>query len=112
MLLSRGVSNNLFKHLRFQLLSDMHMVAPTVDLAMLLANHSDMRVYQYHFTTQDSYHSVELNYIFGAPFSGLYADEMGAGEAKNFTEKDKDHSRFMMTLWTDFAKYGYVLASK
>ena len=86
------------------------MVAPTVDLAMLLANHSDMRVYQYHFTTQDSYHSVELNYVFGSPFSGLYADEMGADKGKNFTEKDREHSRFMMILWTNFAKYGYVLA--
>ena len=83
------------------------MVAPTVDLAMILANHSDMRVYQYHFTTQDSYHSVELNYVFGAPFSGLFTDEMSA-EGKNFTKKDKDHSRFMMLLWTDFARYGYV----
>ncbi len=87
----------------------MHMVAPTVELATLLSSHPDTQIYQYHFSTQDSYHSVELNYIFGAPFSGKFADEMSAGNGKNFSSKDRDHSRLMMLIWSDFAKYGYVV---
>ncbi len=83
----------------------MHMVAPTVDLAVALSNHSDVRVHQYHFTAHDSYHSVELNYVFGAPFSGVFADEMSGGHGKNFSERDRAHSRFMMRLWTNFAKF-------
>ena len=59
-----------------QVLSDMHMIAPTDDMANLIAVHSS-DIYEYHFSTPgNSFHSVELNYVFGAPFSGQFADEM------------------------------------
>ena len=82
----------------------MHMVAPTVDIADLVSDHND-QVFQYHFTMQQSFHSVELNYVFGAPFSGQCADEMSVERPCNFTHKDKQHSVRIMTLWTNFAKY-------
>ena len=86
----------------------MHMVAPTVELATLVSKHQQ-DVYQYLFTTDYSYHSVELNYVFGAPFSGKYADEMTANGIKNFSNTEKRHSILMMTLWSNVAKYGCVV---
>ena len=84
----------------------MHMVAPTVDLAMLASKHHP-DVYQYHFNTHDSYHSNELNFVFGAPFSGEFADEMNTENSnKTFTEREKNLSVTVMRLWTNFAKYG------
>ncbi len=47
------------------------MVAPTVDIAILVSQHNS-EVFQYHFTTHDSFHSVELNYVFGAPFRYIH----------------------------------------
>ena len=83
----------------------MHMVAPTVDLATLISQHQP-EVYQYLFSTSYSYHSVELNYVYGAPFSGKYADEMSAHGIQNFSKSEKRQSTLMMTLWSNFAKYG------
>jgi len=52
------------------------MIAPTDEMAQLIAAHSS-NIYEYHFSTPgNSFHSVELNYVFGAPFSGQFADEM------------------------------------
>jgi hypothetical protein len=83
----------------------MHMVAPTVQFATLTSQHQ-REVYQYMFSSDYSYHSVELNYVFGAPFSGKFADEMTTSGLKNFSDSEKRHSILMMTLWTNVAKYG------
>ena len=83
----------------------MHMVAPTVELANLVSHHNP-EVYQYHFSVDDSYHSVELNFVFGAPFSGKCADEMSATVCRNFTKQDRQQSERIMAMWTNFAKYG------
>ena len=75
---------------------------------------------------------MELDLVFGSPFSGrdlLTGDfweeeeggvgEGGGGEGegeggevergKRWTESDKEMSRVMMRLWTNFAKYKLVL---
>ena len=83
----------------------MHMVAPTVDIASKVSDHN-VPVYHYHFAPRISYHSVELNYVFGSPFNGKYADEMGSYFGTNFTEEDRKHSREVMVMWTQFAKHG------
>jgi len=83
----------------------MHMIAPTDEMAGLIAGHSS-DIYEYHFSTPgDSYHSVELNYVFGAPFSGQFADEMTVnGSADQFTDDQRRLCRDVMKLWTNFAK--------
>ena len=84
----------------------MHMVAPTVDMAELVSRHSN-EIYQYHFSTHNTYHSVELNYIFGAPFSGHFADEMTInGSVNDFDSNQRRQSERIMKLWSNFAKYG------
>ena len=46
----------------------MHMVAPSVKQAVYLSKQG-IPVYQYHFSKKPSWHSIELNYIFGSPFT-------------------------------------------
>jgi len=92
-----------------QVLSDMHMIAPTDEMADLIAEHNP-DIYEYHFSTPgDSFHSVELNYVFGAPFSGLFADEMTInGSVDQFNHAQRQLCRDVIRLWTNFAKYGRV----
>lgn len=88
----------------------MHMVAPTIDMSDILSKY--VPVYQYHFSVDDCYHSVELNYVFGAPFSGHFADEMTInGTVEGFSEEQRQLSRHIMRLWTNFAKFGYATSS-
>lgn len=94
---------------RGDLLSDMHMVAPTIDMSDILSKY--VPVYQYHFSVDDCYHSVELNYVFGSPFSGHFADEMTTnGTVEGFTEEQRLLSRRIMKLWTSFAKFGHPVS--
>jgi carboxylesterase type B len=81
------------------------MVAPTVQLAEVVAQYHP-EIYQYHFTINNCYHSVELNYVFGAPFSGRMADEMSVNKTPDFSRNDKIFSLQIMSMWTNFAKYG------
>ena len=84
----------------------MHMVAPTADMSDLISRHSH-KLYQYHISVDNSYHSIELNYVFGAPFSGRFADEMIIeGNTSMFNEAERYFSIKVMTLWTNFAKTG------
>ena len=56
-------------------------------------------------------HSDDLQFVFGRAFlwdnpgalnhSGIALDDTV------YTDYDRHYSRFMMTLWTNFAKYGY-----
>ena len=87
----------------------MHMFAPTVEMADIVAQHST-NIYQYHFSTPGhSYHSIELNYVFGAPYSGLFADEMTVnGSIDKFSVAEKQLSLDVMKLWTSFARTGQV----
>jgi len=88
------------------------MIAPTDDMANLIAVHSS-DIYEYHFSTPgNSFHSVELNYVFGAPFSGQFADEMTVnGSVEQFSDKEKQLCLDVIRLWTNFAKYGLVLTA-
>jgi len=87
----------------------MHMIAPTDEMADLIAAHSS-DIYEYHFSTPgNSFHSVELNYVFGAPFSGQFADEMTVnGSLEEFSEDQRQLCREVIRLWTNFAKNGRV----
>jgi len=53
---------------------------------------------------------MELNYLFGSPFTGLNTED-GGFPPKPYSEVDRQLSIRMMTLWTNYAKYGYVLAT-
>ena len=84
----------------------MHMIAPIVDMADIVS-HYQPEVYQYHFTLDPSFHSVELNYVFGTPFSGHFADEMtDGGTVELFTEQQRHLSLIVMEMWSNFAKDG------
>ena len=96
-----------------QCITDMAMLAPTVELARLCAQRN-LPVYFYHFNHQSSiedtyhhwqanFHQIELNYVFGSPFTGIDTDQ---GLQMNFTEEDRRVSRFMMKLWSNYVKYG------
>lgn len=91
---------------RGALLSDLNMVAPAAEMASLMARHY-REVYQYYFSSEHSYHSEDLNFVFGAPLSGIMADEMkmGLNASGHYDEKARDLSRHVMTMWTNFAKY-------
>ncbi len=92
------------------------MRAPTEEMAGLLRrSRPEVAVYLYEFNHVSSaeqqnwqhqlYHGLELYYVFGAPFYGLeiiYAQAKG----KEFTDEDREMSKYTMRLWTDFTKYG------
>jgi len=84
----------------------MQMIAPITEMAdMISAFEED--IYQYHFSVPSSFHSVELNYVYGAPFSGHFADEMTMnGTVELFDEQDRQLSLRMMDMWIHFAKHG------
>ena len=50
-----------------------------------------------------SYHTMELNYVFGSPFTGLSVD---SGHGDYYDDLDRQLSKRMMIWWTNFAKYG------
>ncbi len=85
-------------------MSDLGLLAPTDKMAQELSKRPGMHVYKYHVDNEISYHSVELNYVFGVPWAGGDVDEMGI--IKIYNETDKDISVMFMKLWTDFAKHG------
>ena len=48
---------------------------------------------------------MELSYVFASPFTGICID---SGAPEGYADVDARLSRLMMSLWTDFAKYGCV----
>ena len=77
-------------------------MAPTNDFVNMLASHHDRDVYFFVFHNETVYHSVDLNYVFGVPFMKKDVDERGFyGE---YGAEDKEFSKFMMKLWSGFAK--------
>lgn len=89
------------------------MVAPTVELAKLYTQHS-IPVYLYIFdhmseenqqpAYQKSFHTLEMNYVFGSPFMGL---QVSPGTPQNFTDQDRLFSKKVMQLWSDFIRNGW-----
>ena len=51
-------------------------------------------------------HADDLPYTLGAPIKKISSIPLTAG----FTDVEKGLSRFVMKLWTNFAKYGYAIA--
>ena len=92
------------------MLSDYNMVIPTSHIADMIQKHSP-DVYFYYFTDPHSYHSIELSYLFGAPFGAYSADDK---EKVSFKPNDppdsprKKLSRNIMKIWTHFAKHKFV----
>ncbi len=89
------------------------MLSPTVEVATLL-HRNHLPVYLYTFNHHSiftdplwwgAHHQVELNFIFGSPYSGFNVDQ---ASLQNYTEDDRRVSKLMMTLWTNFAKTGYI----
>jgi carboxylesterase type B len=98
-------------------MSDLSMVTPTVELADNFADRQ-VPVYVYQFSHVSSsmeesflgsYHSSELNYLFGATFTGIDVDSYNE-VIHNYTDTDRDVSIRMMTQWSNFVKFGYLLS--
>lgn len=91
----------------------MTMFAPITKLADILISHN-VPVYMYMFEHEyinsmeqwwGSFHSLELDYVFGSPFTGF---NIGLDDWANHTELDKNMSRRTMQGWANFAKHGWV----
>ena len=63
-------------------------------------------VYVYYVDGVESFHSIELNYVLGAPFLGRRFDARYSAKSVNFTNTDKRLSEMFIQLWTNFAKWG------
>ena len=97
------------------MVSDLTIVAPTVSQA-LLYHRNQVPVYAYAMSLAvtpshasrawlRSYHSMELNYVFGCPFIGFNTDD---GTEQTFSDADRNASLLVMEMWSNFAKFGYV----
>jgi neuroligin len=94
------------------LLSDGQYKAPLVKMALEHAKTADTYLYSFAYSTQSEdfaqwsggVHGDELPYIFGAPLVGGVSPFPTA-----YTPQEKELSKFMMRMWTNFAKTGYVL---
>jgi len=74
------------------------------------------------YSWKTNHHQVELNYVFGCPFTGvdvengflLNSRQPGdyAGFMNNVTSEDKRISRRLMTYWSNFAIHGYITIYK
>ncbi|XP_076441145.1 neuroligin-4, X-linked-like [Babylonia areolata] len=96
-----------------QLRTDYGFVAPTIqELTLTTAvNPNPQFLYQFSYRSanrqspqwQGAEHADELHYVFGSPLSD---DIMWNGFVTTWTDEDKRVSDDVMTLWTNFAKYG------
>ena len=86
-----------------------HLARRNVPIYMYTFNHAhqmyqQMKVKQKpmgSWLENSSYHEIELNFVFGAPFTGKTVWYGG-----NFTKDDKEVSKVVMKLWSNFAKHG------
>lgn len=95
------------------------MIIPSIELAHLITEPQrpsevlpPVYFYNYQHTSHltepswwGSYHSLELDAVFGSPFNGY---DIATDRNQVFLEKDREISRKMMKWWTNFAKYGSV----
>ena len=83
------------------------MVAPVSQMVQWLTLRGDRQVYFYIFDNGTVYHSIDLNYVFGVPFTMRDVDEFGFCDGRcNYSQQDKDFSKFMMKMWVSFARDG------
>ena len=90
-------------------MSDLIMIAPTVEFARYISKNSSVYMNTFNHEANHTrpswwgvYHLLELDYVFGAPFHGFntFTDRV-----QNHTKNDAHISRLVMKIWTDFAKY-------
>lgn len=80
-------------------------------MAKELSRKSKNTVFLYHVDRLGkSFHSVELNYVFGTPFTGQIVDE--SDERLNSSDYDIAFSNRFLDLWTDFARFEFRNKSK
>ena len=95
------------------LLTDSDTVAPSIEQANLYVGRN-VPVYFYnidHHSDEDrdfpewigSYHGMELNYLFGAPFLELHLEKV---KPRLYTEKDRMLSTRIMGWWSNYVIYG------
>ncbi|KAK2182357.1 hypothetical protein NP493_357g02001 [Ridgeia piscesae] len=89
---------------RAEMLTDLGLVAPTAKMAADVASVPGCRVYVYYVDGVTSFHSVELNYVLGAPFLRRSFDEFQP--TTNFSSTDRQLSEMFIQLWTNFARCG------
>lgn len=92
---------------------DTQFICPTVQFADSVTKTESTRLYMYQFDSRTSQitvpdwlgvmHGYEIEYVFGMPFSNDFTTKY-----YSFTDEEKDTSRSIMTMWTNFAKYGYI----
>ncbi|XP_045200613.2 neuroligin-4, Y-linked-like isoform X2 [Mercenaria mercenaria] len=91
------------------LLSDGQYKAPLIKMAQEHAKTADTYLYSFAYSTQSEdfaqwsggVHGDELPYIFGAPLVGGLSPFPTV-----YTPQEKELSKFMMRMWTNFAKTG------
>ena len=91
-----------------ELIGDYFYVVPTHEIAASHSNFAPVYLYEFsHRSTGDQHvgvsHGDNVPYDFGKPFVETSADEEGSPK---YDAKDRQVSRFVMTLYTNFAKYG------
>ncbi|KAI0229079.1 hypothetical protein LSAT2_020501 [Lamellibrachia satsuma] len=95
------------------MVSDLTIVAPTISLASLYHDRG-VPVYAYAMSLPvtppfagrawwGSYHTMELNYVFGSPFVGFNTDD---GTEQSFSDVDRKASIMVMAMWSNFGKHG------
>ena len=52
-------------------------------------------------------HGMDIPFVFGAPFKSI-SEPLFNKLATRFSDIEKGLSLYVMKMWTDFAKYGYV----
>lgn len=95
-----------------QTLSDLGLVAPTGRFAQSLVGVSTgevPQVYLYYLERDDeSYHSLDLNDVFGACYLGNNVTFDELGDSRTYSDRDFDRSEQLMRIWVNFANTGSV----
>ncbi|CAD5112717.1 DgyrCDS1935 [Dimorphilus gyrociliatus] len=101
-----GDFNDRHLYDRSSVISDLGLTAPTSAMAKELSKKRENRVFLYYVDrVGKSFHSVELNYVFGTPFTDQIVDERD--ERLNSTDYDIAFSNRFLKLWTDFARFQF-----
>ena len=56
-------------------------------------------------------HGMEIPFVFGGPFKFI-SEPLLEMMVTTFSDTEKGMSLYVMKLWTDFAKYGYVKSNQ
>ena len=92
-------------------MSDLSFVVPAVEQAdMYYSSHIPVYMYEFSHSSllanppwQGSYHTLELEFVFGTPFLNFTTD---GGYAWLYTNEDRKVSKKVMKIWSNFIKHG------